>query len=116
MNIDYNEIMALKKQIEELYPFLKQTHQNLLNLLENLDCYDDEKIDTIHSYVKEYESTISLLKSDFLKVNSENKKIESCLSQVKLLKKKRLTKLESNILRQKEVDNDFSLDDFFDFK
>ena len=44
-----------------------------------------------------FKSRLDVLKADFLYLESENKKIESCISQVKLLKKKRLTKIQSNI-------------------
>lgn len=95
--IDYNELIYLKSNLENLYYYFKDQHNNLLNMIENSECLDDEKFDIYHSYVKEYESLISLLKSNFIQLESNNKKIESCFSQTKLLKKKRLTKLESKM-------------------
>ena len=97
MKIDYNDIMNFKQKIEELYPYLRKAHQNILNLLEDLECIDDEKFDQYYSYIKEYEAQIENIKSDFLMLSSENKKIESCLNQTKLLKKRRLSKLQSNM-------------------
>ena len=97
MKIDYNDIMKFKQEIEKLYPYLQNAHAKILKTLEDVECLDDEKLDTFYSYMKEYESKLNILKSDFLLLESENKKIESCISQVKLLKKKRLTKIQSNI-------------------
>lgn len=97
MKIDYNDIMKFKIEIENLYPYLQNAHSKILKLLEEAECLDDEKIDTFYSYIKEYESRINVIKADFLYLESENKKLESCMSQVRLLKKRRLTKIESNI-------------------
>jgi uncharacterized coiled-coil DUF342 family protein len=96
-NVDYNDIMNFKNEIEELYSHFQNTHQKILKILEDSECIDDDKIDSFHSYIKEYESKLETLKSDFYQLSSENKKLESCLSQVKLLKKRRVTKIESNM-------------------
>ena len=95
--IDYNELFYLKNDLEDLYFYFKDQHNNLLNMIENSECLDDEKFDIYYYHIKEYESLISLLKSNFIQLESNNKKIESCISQTKLLKKKRLVKLESKM-------------------
>lgn len=110
MKIDYNELAKLKRSIEELYTYLQRTHHDFLKVIENAECVDDDKFDQFHSSVKEYESKMELLKSEFLSLSSENKKIESCFSQVKLLKKKRLTKIESNIRKVDMDDLEFTND------
>lgn len=97
MKIDYNDIMKFKQEIEKLYPYLQNAHSKILKILEDAECLEDEKIDIFYSYIKEYESKLNILKADFLYLESETNKIESCLSQVKLLKKKRLTKIQSNM-------------------
>jgi len=102
--INYNDIMNFKKELEELYYHFSETHKKILNFLEDAECIDDEKLDVFHSYIKEYESKIENLKSDFYQLSSEQKKLESCLSQVKLLKKRRLTKLESNMKKPGSTD------------
>jgi hypothetical protein len=106
MKIDYNELMRLNQEFEELFEYLKNAHNQLLRLINDAECLDDEKIDDCHTYIKEYEAKISLLKSNFYSLESENKKIESCLSQTRLLKKKRITKLESNISKNIKVEDD----------
>ena len=101
--------MYLNREVEDLYIYFKDTHQNLLNIVDIGECLDDEKNDEYHSYVKEYEASLELLKSNFLLLKSHNKKIESCISQTRLLKKKRLKKLESNISKNhyhKDEDDD----------
>ena len=112
MKIDYNNIVEFKKRVEILYDYFEKTHQNLLNLLEDAECIDDEKFDQYHSYLKEYDALLDTIKSKFFALESENKKIESCFSQTKLLKKRRLTKLESNMKRKYEDKDDE--DEFFD--
>lgn len=113
MKADYNKLMYLNIEVEYLYGYFKDTHQNLLNIVDIAECLDDEKSDEYHSYVKEYEASLELLKSNFLLLKSHNKKIESCISQTKLLKKKRLKKLESNISKNhyNNYDNDNDNDD-----
>ena len=95
--IDYNKLVYLKQELEEIYIYFEEQHNNLLNMIENSECLDDEKYDIYHSNTKEYEALISLLKSNFMQLESKNKNIESCFSQTKLLKKKRLTKLDSKM-------------------
>lgn len=109
--VNYNDIMNFKNELEELYGYFENTHKNILKFLEDAECIDDEKTDEFHSYIKEYESKLEILKSDFYQLSSENKKLESCLSQVKLLKKKRVTKLTSNMKKKKEL----SIGDWEDF-
>ena len=115
MQVDYNEIIKFKKEIEKLYQYLKFSHENILKMIEDIECIDDEKFDMFHSLIKEYESKIEIIKSDFLLLNSENKKIESCLSQVKLLKKKRLTKIKSNMCDKSNDSYDDDEDDDLPF-
>lgn len=114
MKIDYNELANLKSGIEELYDYLQKSHNDILKVIETAECVDDDKFDQFHSNIKEYESKIELLKSDFLSLSSENKKIQSCVSQVKLLKKKRLTKIESNIRKTDIDDLEFTNDSDYD--
>jgi uncharacterized coiled-coil DUF342 family protein len=109
MKVDYNELMQLNQEFDTLYSYLKNSHNNLLKIINEAECLDDEKIDIFHSYIKEYEAKLATLKSDFYSLVSENKKIESCLSQTRLLKKKRMTKLESRISK-----NSDDVSDFFD--
>jgi len=111
MNVDYNDVIKFKKEIEELYVYLKRTHENILNIIEDIECIDDDKFDTYYSYIKGYESKLDILKSDFFLLESENKKIKSCISQIKLLKKKRLTKINSNIIIENDINAGF--DDMF---
>lgn len=101
--INYNDIMEFKKEFEQLYVYFENTHLKILKLLEDAECIDDEKTDEFHSYIKEYESKLETLKSNFHELSSEHKKLESCLSQVKLLKKRRVTKIESNMKKRKTV-------------
>jgi len=110
--IDYNVLMGFKKEIEKLYTYLNKAHNDTLKLIENIECVNDENIDKYYYIIKEYESKIELLKADFLLLSSENKKIESLINQTKLLKKKRLTKIESNIMVDDECDDE--CDDYFD--
>lgn len=111
VKVNYNDIMQFKKELEDVYYHFTETHKKILRFLEDAECIDDEKIDVFHSYIKEYESKLENLKSDFYQLSSENKKLESCLSQVKLLKKKRLIKIASNM---KKPSNDFELGDLID--
>ena len=106
--VDYNEIIRFKQKIENLYFYFQKAHQEILDLLEDAECFDDEKIDELHSFMKEYEAKLEVLKSDFHLLNSENNKIKSCISQTKLLKKKRVAKLKSN-MRLGEDDDDRDL-------
>lgn len=104
-SIDYNKMMELNSYFETIYLILKNSHQELLKIIENGDCFDSEKKDQLFSYIKEYEAKIIELKSDIFSIDAENKKIQSCLSETRLLKKKRLTKLESNMSkRMEEID------------
>lgn len=114
--IDYNELMRFKKEIENLYLYLRKSHIDALKLIENIECIDTKNIDKYYSLIKEYEAKIELLKSDFLLLSSENKKIESLINQTKLLKKKRLTKIGSNIEEPDDepVDEGGDISDFFD--
>ena len=104
--INYNELIHFKKEIEELYIYMKKAHYDTLKLIENVECIDDENMDKYYTRIKEYESKIELLKSNFLLLSSENKKIESLINQTKLLKKKRLTKISSNMTNEKYNDED----------
>lgn len=106
MKIDYNELMRLNQEFETLYSHLRDAHNEFLKIINDAECLDDEKIDIFHSYTKEYEAKIATLRSDFYSLESENKKIESCLSQTRLLKKKRVTKLESNISKNMKIEDD----------
>lgn len=99
--VDYNDIMGFKKELEQLYVHFENTHKNMLKFLEDAECIDDEKVDEFHSHIKEYESKLETLKSDFYQLSSEQKKLESCLNQTKILKKRRVTKLESNMKKPK---------------
>ena len=101
-NVNYNDIMNFKKELEELYEYFNLAHKKILKLLEDAECVDDDKVDEFHSYIKEYESKLEILKSDFHLLSSEQKKIESCINQTKLLKKKRVTKLKSNMKKNIE--------------
>ena len=109
--VDYNDIMQFKKELEELYDYFENTHKKVLKFLEDAECIDDEKVDDFHSHIKNYESKMENLKSDFYLLSSEQKKLESCLNQTKLLKKRRLTKLASNM---KKPSNHGDLDEIFD--
>jgi len=104
MEINYNNLMHVKQKIEDIYISFKKIHQNFLNVIEDSDCIDTEKIDTYYSYLKEYEAILEILNSNFSMLNAENKRIESCFSQTKVLKKKRLTKLNSKINTEEEDD------------
>ena len=108
--VDYNDIMNFKKELEELYEYFENSHKKVLKLLEDAECVDDDKVDDFHSHIKEYESKLELLKSEFHQLSSEQKKLESCLNQTKLLKKRRVTKLESNMKKPKKEDF-FGLED-----
>ena len=109
--VNYNDIMNFKKELEELYEYFKFTHEKILKLLEDAECVDDDKVDEFHSHIKEYESKLENLKSDFYQLSSEHKKLESCLNQTKLLKKRRLTKLASNMKKQNSNDTFGLLDE-----
>ena len=111
MKIDYNDLMGLNLEFEQLYAHLRNAHNQLLKLINEVECLDNEKIDIYHTHIKEYEAKIAILKSDFFSLESENKKIESCLSQTRLLKKKRITKLESNISKKMKIDEEMEFID-----
>ena len=102
--IDRNKIFNTKIKIEHLYWLLKDRHQELLNLIEDCDCIDDEKSDDFYSILKEYESEVEKIESILISLKSQNTKIESLFSEVKLLKKKRLTKIESKISKYENVE------------
>lgn len=103
--IDYNTLLNLKNELEEIYCNFNVTHTNLLKLIEDGECFDDDKIEILYSYIKEYESKILILKADFLLLDAENKKIESCYSEARLLKKRRLTTLQSR-MDKRNIRND----------
>lgn len=115
--VDYNELMNFKKEIEELYTFFISTHGKILKLIEDAECVDDDKVEEFYSYTKLYESKIESLKSDFYELSSEHKKLESCLNQTKLLKKRRVTKLESQMKNknnfEENSESSFDVDDCF---
>lgn len=98
LKIDYNKLHSLKSNFENVYYQFQNTHEELLELIENSDCVDDEKIEQYYQYLKRYERKIRELKADFSDMDLINRKIQqSCLNNVKLLKKKRLVKLQSNM-------------------
>jgi len=103
--IDYNTIVNLKNEIETIYSNFEEIHEDFVGIFNNAECFDDEKLDEYHSYLKEYQSALDILKADFFKLKSNNKKIESCISQTKLLKKKRLSRLESNLRKKNKAKN-----------
>lgn len=111
--VDYNDIMGFKKELEQLYVHFENTHKNMLKFLEDAECIDDDKVDEFHSHIKEYEAKLENIKSDFYQLSSEQKKLESCLNQTKILKKRRVTKLESNMKKPKKGDF-FDINDEFD--
>jgi len=115
--VDYNELMNFKKEIEELYTFFISIHGKILKLIEDAECVDDDKVEEFYSYTKLYESKIESLKSDFYELSSEHKKLESCLNQTKLLKKRRVTKLESQMKNknnfEENSESSFDVDDCF---
>ena len=95
--INYNDLMNLKENFEDIFEYFRDSHQELLNIIEDGNCFDDSKMDDFYSFLSEYESTLNLLKSDFYKLKSSNSNIRTCISQTKLLKKKRLSKIQSNM-------------------
>lgn len=105
-DINYNKLYELKNHIEEIYRYFNDIHSNFINLIEDAECLDDEKFDLFHSMIKEYDSDLNTLKSNFLTLKSDNKKIESCFSQTKLLKKKRMVKLNSKMSKDDKYDDD----------
>lgn len=95
--IDYNDLIKFKSKIEELFYDISSLHEDYIEIINDGDCFDDDKIDDFYSYLKDYKSSFYLLKSDFNKLKSHNEKIKSCMSQTKIMKKKRMSKLNSNM-------------------
>ena len=63
---EFDELLNLKKKIEEFSPTLTETYNNINKIIENLDCLDTEKFDQIMSLLKEYSADIEKIKTDFL--------------------------------------------------
>jgi len=91
---EFDELLNLKKKIEEFSPTLTETYNNINKIIENLDCLDTEKFDQIMSLLKEYSADIEKIKTDFLLLKITHTRMESCLNETKILKKKRLFRLE----------------------
>lgn len=114
MEIDNNKIVKFKRELEKLYSFFEETHEDILKILEDTDCVDSEKFDEFNSRLKDYESQLELIKSDFNKLKSENKKIESCMSETRILKKRRMTKVESNMKKKSNNNhNNYDMNDIY---
>ena len=58
---------------------------------------DDDKKDEIFSIMKKYEADIEKIESLFHNLKSDNLELQSCYNETKLLKKARLTKLNSEM-------------------
>lgn len=111
---EFDELLNLKKKIEEFSPTLLETYNNINKIIENLDCLDTDKFDQIMSLLKEYSADIEKIKTDFLLLKITHTRMEACLNETKILKKKRLFRLEkvkNNREAQQEIDE---LDSFFD--
>lgn len=112
--IDKNLIWKVKLNLEKLHSELKERHNELLYVLEDSDCIPDneEDFNKFYSSLKEYESDIEKIESMLIVLKSHNTKIESLYNQVKILKKRRVTKLKSNL---ELVDDDDCGDDNMPF-
>lgn len=103
-----NDIYNLRKRYESFYYHFKKNHQELLNILEDGDCIPEENYDKLYSIIKEYEADLDKFESAFLTLSSNNNKIKSLFNETKLLKKKRVAKLTSNMNddMDEEIDED----------
>ena len=103
--INYNQFQKVKQSIEALYQAFVETHNEYLNVAEDVECFDDEKINEIHSTLMEYDAEIDKMKASLFMMQSKNKTIRSYFNQTRLMKKARLTKIESK-MNQPEVSYD----------
>jgi outer membrane murein-binding lipoprotein Lpp len=92
----FDELLKLKGKIEDLSPTLIETYENINKIIENLDCLDTEKFDQIISLIKEYNADIEKIKNDFNLLKITHSRMDACLSETRILKKKRLFKLSQN--------------------
>lgn len=105
--IDRNGIYNLRHRYEDFYEIFKRTHQELLNILEDADCIPTENFDKLYSTLKEYEGDLDKFESMFMILSSNNNKIKSLYNETRLLKKKRVATLQSNMERvYDEVDEE----------
>ena len=98
--INYNHLHEVKEHIENMFYNLQEAHQDIIDIIEDADCLDGEKYDEVYSTIKEYEAEIEQIKANFMTLKSKNKKLQSCLSQTRMMKKLRVTKLESQIYQK----------------
>lgn len=110
---EFDELLNLKTKIEEFSPTLIESYDNINKIIENLDCLDTDKFDQIMSLIKEYIADIEKIRTDFILLKITHTRMEACMNETKILKKKRLFRLEKvkNNKQTQEIDD---LDSFFD--
>lgn len=106
MPIDRNQIWKTKSKLEDLYNLFRKRHNEILELLDDADCISDEDSNKFYSLLKEYESDIEQVEARFLILKSNNTRIKSLFNDTRLLKKRRLAKLESNMEYNRDYDDD----------
>lgn len=109
--VDRNQIWKLKRKLEALHDELRYRHTELSEIIEDADCIPDneEDFNKFYSTLKLYESDIEKINSMIILLKSHNTNIESQYNQIKLLKKRRSVKLESNLNLDGGVDDDDDL-------
>jgi len=103
--INYNHFQRVKQSIEALYLAFVETHNEYLRVIEDVECFDDEKINEIHSTLMEYDAELDKMKASLFMMQSKNKTIRSYFNQTRLMKKARLTKIESKMNKPEDDDD-----------
>jgi hypothetical protein len=104
------KVWEVKTQLEDLYLNFEDRHNELLRLLDDIDCISPEDHEKTKSILHEYLSEIEKVKGTFLMMKSVHTKIQSTFNDTRLLKKRRLATLQSKMVNYDDDDLD-KLDD-----
>lgn len=104
--VERTEVYNLRTRYESFYFLFKEQHQQILNILENLDCISEENYDKLYSVLKEYQSDLDKFESLFLILESDANKVKSLYNPTILLKKKRVATLASRMKDESDGEYD----------
>ena len=103
----FDELIKVRQKVEDFSPLLIETYDDINKIVQNLDCLDVDKFDQIMSLIKEYDADVEKIKNDLNLLKITHTRMKACLSETRLLKKKRLFKLERNKKITEENDEDY---------